>query len=203
MSAKEVAIRVAAAAKEVHVRFPKIWDDAKIMVMCGTTLMLHRSGASFDETAALETLIETYGIDEAAEAAAEAVAEKTEGGAEGEGKKRKSKAKEEGEDAEEGDGKKAKKEKPKLSETFGCDENSDAYVAMREIGNIYFKNGEKNKASVFSKAAKAIRESETCITDLKTAMSIKGVGKGIAGMIMELREKGSIRKLEELRAGTA
>lgn len=56
---------------------------------------------------------------------------------------------------------------------------------------------------VFSKAAKAIREADFVITDKKSAMKLPGVGKGIAGYIEELQENGSIKHLEELRAGTA
>lgn len=56
---------------------------------------------------------------------------------------------------------------------------------------------------VFSKGAKAIREADFLITDKKAAMKLPGVGKGIAGYIEELKDSGSIRQLEELRAGTA
>lgn len=58
-------------------------------------------------------------------------------------------------------------------------------------------------AGVFSKAAKAIRECDFVITDKKGAMKLPGVGKGIAGYIEELLDMGSIKHLEELRAGTA
>ena len=60
-----------------------------------------------------------------------------------------------------------------------------------------------NVIGVFSKAAKAIRECEAVISCKKDAMALKGVGKGIAGYIEEMLEKGTIIKLEELRAGTA
>lgn len=56
---------------------------------------------------------------------------------------------------------------------------------------------------VFSKAAKAIRESDFYISTAKEAMTLKGVGKGIAGYMEEMLQTGSIQKLEELRAGTA
>ena len=56
---------------------------------------------------------------------------------------------------------------------------------------------------VFSKAAKAIRECETAITNSKEAMKLKGIGKGVAGYIEEMLTTGTINKLEELRAGTA
>ena len=59
------------------------------------------------------------------------------------------------------------------------------------------------KGGVYSKAAKAIRESETPIKDKKSAMGLKGVGKGIATYILEYISSGMIAKLEELRAGTA
>lgn len=58
-------------------------------------------------------------------------------------------------------------------------------------------------AGVFSKAAKAIRECETYISNKKDAMELKGVGKGIATYVEEMLEKGCIMKLEELRAGNA
>jgi DNA polymerase/3'-5' exonuclease PolX len=56
---------------------------------------------------------------------------------------------------------------------------------------------------VFSKAAKAIREAELPLKTKKDAMTLKGVGKTIAENILELNEKGSIEKLEMLRAGLA
>lgn len=56
---------------------------------------------------------------------------------------------------------------------------------------------------VFSKAAKGIREADFIITDKKSAMKLPGVGKGIAGYVEEMLETGSIKTLEELRAGTA
>ncbi len=56
---------------------------------------------------------------------------------------------------------------------------------------------------VFSKAAKAIRECDFYVSNAKEAMSLKGVGKGIAGYVEEMLQNGSIQKLEELRAGTA
>ncbi len=58
-------------------------------------------------------------------------------------------------------------------------------------------------AGVFSKGAKALRECETEITTLKEAMALKGVGKGIAGYVMEMINTGVITKLEEIRAGYA
>lgn len=36
---KEIAQRIAAEAAACKVRFPKIWDDSKIVQACGTTLV--------------------------------------------------------------------------------------------------------------------------------------------------------------------
>jgi hypothetical protein len=36
---KDIAKRVAAAAAERKVRFPKIWDESQILQACGTTLV--------------------------------------------------------------------------------------------------------------------------------------------------------------------
>lgn len=74
---------------------------------------------------------------------------------------------------------------------FECD-----FLSISVILNILF-------IGVFSKAAKAIRESSLHITSAKTAMSLKGIGKGIAGYIEEFLETGQIKKLEEMRAGFA
>ena len=100
-----------------------------------------------------------------------------------------------------------------------------------EMGGIYFKNGDARKggnvvvikakdcycvdvlsfdsylhvllSGVFSKAAKAIRESPAEITTKKEAMALKGVGKGIATYMEEFFESGVITRLEEMRAGQA
>jgi DNA polymerase/3'-5' exonuclease PolX len=72
-----------------------------------------------------------------------------------------------------------------------------------EMAKIYFQNKEARKGGVFSKAAKALRECETPITTAKEALALKGIGKGIANYIQEVLDSGSIKKLEELRAGIA
>ena len=55
---------------------------------------------------------------------------------------------------------------------------------------------------MFSKAAKAIRESETIITSGKDAKKLKGIGDSIAKTIQEYLDTGVIKRLEEMRAGT-
>ena len=56
-------------------------------------------------------------------------------------------------------------------------------IFFAEISTAYFQNGDKMKGGVYSKGAKAIRDCETQIVTKKEALALKGVGKGIAGMI--------------------
>lgn len=53
------------------------------------------------------------------------------------------------------------------------------------------------------KGAKIIREADFLITDKEAAMKLRGIGEHIGGYIEELRSTGSIKHLEELRAGKA
>ena len=84
------------------------------------------------------------------------------------------------------------------------EENRAFGEVLKEIADIYFASpdpGEKRKGGIFSKAAKAFREAEIAITTKKEAMSLKGVGKGIAAYLEEFREKGYLERLEKMRVG--
>jgi len=185
---KEAALSLASLAKSRKVRFPKIWDDNKIMMDCGKTLMMFRNeDGIFDEVAALASLEENYGLDNVAE----------DRSVDNDSKKRQKSDEITGSDDEQ------KKKKVLKSDIVACEENRIIATTIKEMADIYFKNKDARKGGVFSKAAKAIRECEEAIKDKKVAMKLKGVGKGIAGYIEELLQNGSIAKLEELRAGTA
>jgi hypothetical protein len=103
---------------------------------------------------------------------------------------------------------KDKKQTP-ASESKGTNKRDNVAVeanrpiaeAIVEMASLYFKGGDPRKGGVFSKAAKAIREADFQISTAKQAMSLKGVGKGIAGYIEEKLTTGEIVRLEELRAG--
>ena len=154
-------------------------------------MLFRKDGTDFDLDAALECLAEKYGIEEP-------VTEQRDG----EGKKSKKRKKADGnEDNEEGAEEKPKKEKK--TSVMTNEQNRAVAEAIKEMADIYFKNKDPRKGGVFSKAAKALRESETYISSAKEALKLPGVGKGIAGYITEMLEKGYITKLEELRAGSA
>lgn len=174
--------------------------------------LLHRSGDAFDKKAALQELIEQYGVDQQE-------AKKTDRESSSPDKKRKRVKKE-----DEGGSLSPlpdSNKKPKKTEIVQVEENRAAAEAIHEMGVIYFKNKDMRKGGtiafiyfsqicngidstgVFSKAAKAIRECEFPIKNAKDAMKLKGVGKGIGGYVEELLETGVIEKLEELRAGVA
>lgn len=172
--------------------------------------MMHRSADGFDLDAALEALIEKYGQEEV-------VTKKSPS------KKRKGENENDDESAP-GSNKKVKK-----TDIVANEGNRSVAEAIKEMADLNYKNKDMRKGGmiwtvyidsqannvltigfvmllligVFSKAAKAIRECETEITTLKEAMALKGVGKGIAGYIMEKIETGNIEKLEELRSGYA
>eukprot|EP00596_Hydrurales_sp_CCMP1899_P006005 CAMPEP_0119042540 /NCGR_PEP_ID=MMETSP1177-20130426/15816_1 /TAXON_ID=2985 /ORGANISM="Ochromonas sp, Strain CCMP1899" /LENGTH=208 /DNA_ID=CAMNT_0007009423 /DNA_START=81 /DNA_END=707 /DNA_ORIENTATION=+ len=206
-SPKEVAAKLLISAKENKVRFPKVWEESRLLQDCFATLMLHKEDGVFNAEAALAALIEKYGQEATTAAAAVEkifseldTDEKVEG--EGDKKKRKPKAKKADEEEElDEDGQKIKK--VKAPDTVANEANREIASIIKEIGVMYFKIAETMKGGVFSKGAMAIRQCETPITNKKEALALKGVGKGIAGYIEEFLATGVIIKLEELRAGTA
>ena len=135
--------------------------------------------------------------------------------------KRKANEQEEEEDdaGDEEEGGKKKSTKKKKKETVAVEENRGLAEAIAEISSIYYKNGERMKGGVFSKAgeshfiytsvicsfvgnllsfvsiAKAIREAETELSTGKEAMKLKGIGKGIGAAIDEFRTSGMIKKV--------
>jgi hypothetical protein len=157
-------------------------------------MLFKNEDGTFNLNNALENLIEKYG---------QTVTE------EKPKKKRKAEDEEEaadGKEHEDGDEEGEKKKKPKAppkTSIVAEERNRKAAEALHEMASGYFKNGDPRKGGVFSKAAKALRECETYVSNKKEAMALKGIGKGIAGYIEELLETGSIQKLEEIRAGTA
>jgi hypothetical protein len=116
-SPKEVAAKLLISAKENKVRFPKVWEESRLLQDCFATLMLHKEDGVFNEEAALAALIEKYGQEATTAAAAVEKTfseldtdEKVEG--EGDKKKRKPKAKKADEEEElDEDGQKIKKVK--------------------------------------------------------------------------------------------
>ena len=93
--------------------------------------------------------------------------------------------------------------KQKKTETFAFPDNEGIALALREIAGFYYKEGEKFKGGVYSKAAKSIREfpSDVFAKDAKNKpIKIAGIGKSIQGLMDEFKETGQIKKLEELRA---
>jgi hypothetical protein len=66
-SSVNAAKRLAASAKQTKVRFPKVLDEKQILQQCLAILMTFRNEENedeFDEEAALEKLIENYGVEE-------------------------------------------------------------------------------------------------------------------------------------------
>lgn len=171
--------------------------------------MIFKSGDEFDFEGALQSLVEKYGKEEEAAPAPKKAAKKAavksedgedDGSEAGEKKTRKRKKAAEG-DEEDEDGE--DKKKVKKTSIVAEERNRPVAEAIKEMADIYFKNKDMRKGGVFSKAAKALRETELHITTAKEAMSLKGIGKGIAGYIEEMLQTGTINKLEELRAGIA
>eukprot|EP01035_Chromulina_nebulosa_P017770 gene17770-23372_t len=191
MNVKEVAERLAQQAKEIGVRFPLTFTDAQVRQEVGAALMLSKNSDGFDETTVIPTLIDKFGLIDSKNESTEVT--KT-------AKKRKSKSKEETEDLT--DETKSAEKKPRVVKVVN-EGNRAVAEAIQEMAGVYFKNGDPRKGGVFSKAAKAIRESESVISSKKEAKALKGVGDGIGTYVEEFLTLGSIAKLEELRAGTA
>lgn len=170
--------------------------------------MIFKSGDEFDFEGALQSLVEKYGKEEEAAPATKKAAKKVvkseddegESSEAGEKKTRKRKKAAEGDEEDEDS---EDKKKVKKTSVVAEERNRPVAEAIKEMADIYFKNKDMRKGGVFSKAAKALRETELPITTAKEAMSLKGIGKGIAGYIEEMLQTGTINKLEELRAGIA
>lgn len=153
--------------------------------------MTTRNDGVFDEEEALNELISKYGVDETKN---ESENEKKRKNIEGE------ETNESKSDMDDGEDKPTKKTK---KSHYACEDNREIGEAIMEMAGIYFKNSDARKGGVFSKAGKAIRECDFKITNKKEAMSLKGIGKGIAGYIEEYIENRMIVRLEEMRAGQA
>ena len=202
--ARNAASNLSRMAVDKRCRFPKIWDEKKVLQECGRTILLYKKDdGTFDSNEALEFLLEKYGAEKPTKDDRKIIviddeSEKTPT------KKRKSTAKNktetiEAKEEEEGSGKK----KQKKSETYVVEENRAVGEAVYEMAGIYFKNKDARKGGVFSKAAKAIRECNFKIQTMKEAMNLPGIGKGIATHMQEFFDTGVITKLEEMRAGMA
>jgi hypothetical protein len=178
--AKEAANLLLDMATAAQIRFPKTMEAKKdLLQICASTLLslpkLDDDG--YDVVNALAMLEEKFGkIEEA-------------------GNKRKN-------DSGEASAS-SPAEKKKKTEDIAVEENRSVAGAIKEMADIYFQNGDRMKGGVYSKAAKAIREATFQITSGKEAAKLKGIGKGIAGMIDEFIAKGMIVKLEEMRSGMA
>eukprot|EP01039_Chlorochromonas_danica_P004333 gene4333-4754_t len=221
MNPKEAAQKLLARAREEHVRFPTVMTESQLMQTCGAALMLRRSEEGFDIEAALADIIAKHGQTKSSTPVPQSVdleeEEEKEEEKEDKKPKRKRKAKEEndadssaeGGEEGEGEGKKAKAAKRKApvavkkTEIVAVEENRPVAEAVLEMAKIYFENKEARKGGVFSKAAKALRDCDHVINSAKEAQKLPGIGKGIAGYIEEFLTSGSIKKLEELRAGIA
>jgi hypothetical protein len=135
-SPKEVAAKVLISAKENKVRFPKVWDESRLLQDCFATIMLHKEDVVFNEEAALAALIEKYGQEATAAATSAAAVEKVEDAdekVEGDKKKRKPKAKKADDEEEEldEDGKKIKKQKaPDTVAVSSINYNSTIYICV-------------------------------------------------------------------------
>jgi hypothetical protein len=164
-----------------------------VLSYLSTIQLIFRNEGGFDLEGALESLVDKYGKEEESTASPKKSTKK---------RKKDTEADDENEEEEEGDSKQ-KKKAPKKTEIVAEERNRPIAEAIKEMADIYFKNKDARKGGVFSKAAKAIRECESVITTKKEAKALKGVGDGIAGYIEELLQTGSIKKLEELRAGYA
>lgn len=195
---KEAAKLVAAKATEKHCRFPKIWDEKQLLKECASTALLYKfPDGAFDVESAVEFLLNKFGVEKQAGNVIVIDDDDEETETSTTPKKRNSSG------GEEMDGSTGKAKKAKKSETYMVECNRAIGDAIMEMGGIYFKNADPRKGAVFSKAAKAIRETDVRIATKRDAMSLKGVGKGIAAYIEELQQTGTIRRLEEMRAGMA
>lgn len=70
-----------------------------------------------------------------------------------------------------------------------------------EIGNTYKLLGDTYRSKSYMKASDIIFMLEDIPTTLSELLKIKGIGKGIAGKIIEIQKTGELKKLKELYEG--
>mmetsp|Transcript_402 Transcript_402/g.584 ORF Transcript_402/g.584 Transcript_402/m.584 type:complete len:210 (+) Transcript_402:336-965(+) len=209
MNVKDAAKSLYDYALSKKVKFPKIWDEAKLIQTCGATLLVYRTPEGFDINKGFADLESKFGVEEDDGEKADDGEKEDDGekkdvvGAKQQSPSAKSKRSRKAKVLSDDEKDEVSPKKTKKSETMVEEKNRKVAEAIKEMADIYFRNKDMRKGGVFSKAAKAIRESEIHISTKKEAMTLKGVGKGIAGYIEEFLNSGKIDKLEELRAGTA
>ena len=104
--------------------------------------------------------------------------------------------------------KKAKKDAA-LAGSVGCADNAPIVAALQELAELYFKEGNRNAGSSYTKAVAAIRGISFKITESnakglgKGKEKVANIGKGTAEKIHEFMTTGTIAKLEEKRADVA
>ena len=104
--------------------------------------------------------------------------------------------------------KKAQKEAA-LKEAVACPANAAIVAALQELGELYFKEGNRNAGGTYKKAVGAIRDLTFEITESnakglgKGKTKVANIGKGTAEKIHEFVTTGTIAKLEEKRADAA
>ncbi|CAI5702490.1 hypothetical protein KXD40_003340 [Peronospora effusa] len=94
-----------------------------------------------------------------------------------------------------------KSKKPRKMAEATCKANQTLADAFVELSGFEFKRGEKFKGGTWAKVAKAIRDCDFILTCGKDALQLKGVGKSSAAKIDEFLETGTLKTLEEYRAG--
>lgn len=109
-------------------------------------------------------------------------------------------------------GVKAKNQKTKeqsIKEHVRCPGNAALVLALHELGELYFKEQNRNAGATYVKATKAIQELSFEVTPEnalglgKNKTKIAGIGKGTAEKMHEFITTGTIAKLEEKRANNA
>jgi hypothetical protein len=84
--------------------------------------------------------------------------------------------------------------------------NGPAIAALKELGELYFKEGNRNAGGSYSKAVKVLMAVAFEITEENAKglgagkKKLAGIGKGTADKLYEFCTTGSITKLEEKRA---
>jgi len=104
---------------------------------------------------------------------------------------------------------KEKKQAKSLSAVCGNAENVGVMQAILELGDLYFKEGNRNAGATYKKVAQAIKELTFEITAEnakglgKGKTKIANIGKGSAEKMYEFVTTGTIEKLEEKRASAS
>lgn len=102
---------------------------------------------------------------------------------------------------------KAEKKEAAIESMVTCSKNSGLVAAFQELSELYFKEGNRNAGSSYTKATNAVKSLSFEVTEENAKKlgragksKVEGVGAKMAEKMLEFLQTGTMEKLEEKRA---